>query len=118
MKKCYVLIAALFFTLASQAQEAKKSGKVVRTEPNGIVVYEAQGVEAVEEVRVVPQPIVRQEAPKFSELTVPELEERLRHTDAKLAKAIEDENAEAVERYTAGREEVLERIKLLNGSGK
>lgn len=104
-----MLIVACMCAIASYGQESKSSGKVVRTEPNGVVVYEAKGVQGKSN-RKVAAPVVRSSAPTLDELSLEELKERLYHIEQKLEKAQEDGNSEDVSRYKEARKTVVSRI--------
>lgn len=114
MKKehCFLLAFSVLSGLA-YSQE----GRLVRTEPDGVQVYEAQGVEPF--VSQSDKPVVKQPAYEFklSDLTITELEERLIITDKKLAGVPEGPEGDADrQRYQQARAEVVDRIKTLNNS--
>ncbi len=113
-----MLAASLMFAVVCQAQEGKSSDpKLVRTESNGVMIYEAQGVEKVEKLPLKPQ-VERQAAPTFLELTVPELEERLYHINLKLQLAKDKEDAEGIATYEEHVKQTTERIQALKNGNK
>lgn len=109
-----MLAVGLLFGFACHAQEGKNNGlKVVRTEPNGIVIYEAQGVETVEAKSATPQVAEREAAPTFEQLTIPELEVWLYQVNVKLQLAKDKENAEDIAVYEEHVRRASERIEAL-----
>ncbi|AWH85373.1 hypothetical protein HYN59_09720 [Flavobacterium album] len=108
-----MLAAALMLTLVCHAQESKSALKVVKTEPNGVVIYEAQGVERPLDAPA-PQ-VVREAAPTFLELSQSELETRLYDVDRKLTLAKERQDAESISVYENEKQRVLERIEVVKG---
>ena len=119
MKNCYMLAIGLLFGFACHAQEDKNNGlKVVRTEPNGIVIYEAQGVETVEAKPATPQVVEREAAPTFLQLTIPELEVRLYQINMKLQLAKDEEDPERIAIYEEHVRQTTERIEALKKDNK
>lgn len=100
----------------SYAQENGKAGKIVRTEPNGVIVHEAAGVEGAQAITKKADAAIATErvAPSLTDLSVTELEERLNYIDKKLAHEKENGNdQEQLDIYIEQRKAVEERIKVV-----
>lgn len=107
MKKRHWFGAILFaFAGLAYSQE----GRIVKTEPNGVVIYNAAGVEAVKEQE---KPVAMPEW-KLTDLTISELEERLVHIDKKIANLGDDpQNVDRRKNYLLSRKETENRINQL-----
>lgn len=108
-----MLVAILAFAFTCQAQEDKGKGKLVRTEPNGVEIYEAPGVVRPEDAVITAQPIVRTPAPTFLELSKSELETRLYDVERKLTLAREEEDPERIAVYEDEKQKTLDRIEAV-----
>ncbi len=108
-----MLAAALVCAFVSHAQETKSAPKLVRTEPNGVMIYEAQGVESVEATPVRPVVVERQQAPTFEQLSKAELQDRLHDVERKLQLARDEEDPERIATYEQEKTRVTERIAVV-----
>lgn len=108
-----MLAVTLMLAFVCHAQENKSGVKVVRTEPNGVVIYESVGVANPQEASATPFVQVREAAPTFLELSQSELESRLYDVDRKLTLAREEEDPERITVYEQEKQRVLQRIEAV-----
>lgn len=103
----FVLIGLPVFATAQEA-----SVKQTTIQPNGVVVYEAAGVEGF------PEPVLQQQSGKqVSELNLAECIDASRIITKKLEKAAAESNEQEVLRYQAALAEIEARKKQLIQSG-
>jgi hypothetical protein len=111
MKRKYMLLAILMIGFASYSQEDSRVGKVVRTEPDGVVIHEAAGVDRPQDNLTVTT-AVREQAPALFDLSIDDLRLRLEQIQGKLnqVKLEDSENAEQIYLYEQQVQEVKNRI--------
>ena len=109
MNKNHLLILAFIgISFLSAAQE--KSPKSVRTEPNGVMVYEAQGNESVTPITILSNP-----TKSMNDWSLEECENALYYIELKIqALKTAQNNAVSIKEYEAQKKLIQERVVLLN----
>mgnify|MGYP003407422216 FL=1 len=108
MKKKYFIVIALVMTFSSYSQDQK----ILRTEPNGVVVYKPIDVETTQ--GIVKEDFKTNPSRSINDLTVEELNDMLYYLNLKI-KSIEQttENASSLDSYIEERQQVRKRIQTL-----
>lgn len=111
MKKKYLIVMILMNVFLAHAQESGQKIKNPHTQPNGVVVYEAPGVEKVQDVKPV---VPARTAVTLSDLSLQELEERLYFIDEKIKKEKQEGSGpHQITLYEEQRKLTAERIRVV-----
>lgn len=105
MKKKYFIVVALVITFSSYSQEQK----ILRTEPNGVIVYKPIDVETTQ--GIVKEEFKTNASRSINDFTLEELTNMLYYVNLKI-KNIEEtsENASSLDSYIEQRQQIRKRI--------
>ena len=105
MKKQYIFAVALLTAISSYSQEQT----VLRTEPNGVIVYKPIDVESTQ--GIVKEEFKPNPSRSIDELSIDELTDMLHYVNLKIKKIEEtSENASSLEPYIEQRKQIRTKI--------